>query len=248
MPDNRNTPSTPASHLSVEDKAFGLWYELRGSWKRSQNTWLTLATVVACALAAWGVWTWKQRDSSETAHRLYGRAIVYMDNNRQDSAHILLERVVNGYSGPEAAKAALQLGHDLYLQKNWAGALAKFSRAKEDGAGYPLLEGGARRGIAACYIEQQKYAQAETELKSIIGSYQKLTGDASKRAQDLEPQDPIPGLYQVMWQLVLVSDKLSKTEQAVATAQSILKLYPGTPESDNARIWLALNGRAPTQI
>jgi predicted negative regulator of RcsB-dependent stress response len=248
MPDNRNTPSHSASGLSVEDKAFGIWYEVQESWKRSQNTWLTVATVVACALAAWGVWTWKQRDSSEAAHRLYGKAIVYRDNNRQDSARILLEKVVSGYTGPEAAKAALQLGYDRFQERNWAAALAKYQRAKDDGSGYPLLEGGARRGVAACYIEQGKYALAETELQGILSSYQKLTGDPAQRAKETEPQDQLPGLDQVMWQLVLVREKLSKIDQAAPVAQDLLKLYPGSPDADHARIWLALNGKAPAQI
>jgi predicted negative regulator of RcsB-dependent stress response len=248
MPDNRNTQSTPATGLSVEDKALGLWYDLRASWKRNQNTWLTVATVVACALAAWGVWAWKQRDSSEAAHRLYGKAIVYRDNNRMDSARILLEKVVSGYTGPEAAKAALQLGSDLYNQRNWTGAMAKYQRAKEDGSGYPLLEGGARRGVAACEIELGKYSQAETELQGILSSYQKLNGAPEARATETEPQDLIPGLDQVMWQLVLVQEKISKTDKAVPVAQALLKLYPTSGNADFVRAWLALNGGAKPEI
>ena len=248
MADNRTPTPIPAPELSFEDKAIGLWLTARDSWKRSQGTWLTVATILACAMAAWSVWTWKHRDSREVAHRLYGRAIVYRDNGRVDSARILLEKVVSGYSGIEAAKAALQLGHDRFAERDWAAAMAKYQRAKEDGSGYPLLEGGARRGIAAVFIEQQKYAEAETELKGILSAYQKLTGDPADRSREEEPQDLVPTLYQVMWQLVLVREKLSKTAEAVPVAQAILKLYPGSPESNQARIWLALNGVVPEPI
>lgn len=248
MADNRTPPPNPAPVLSVEDKAVGLWFAAKDSWKRSQGTWLTVATIIACALAAWGAWTWKHRDSREVAHRLYGRAIVFRDNGRTDSSRILLEKVVSGYSGIEASKAALQLGHDRFGERDWAGALVKYRRAKEDGSGFPLLEGGARRGIAAVLIEQQKYQQAEVELKGILSDYQKLTGDPASRAREDEPQDLVPGLYQVMWQLVLVREKLSKTAEAAAVAQAIIKLYPGSPESNQARIWLALNGKVPEPI
>ena len=248
MADNHIPPPNPAPTLSVEDKAIGLWLAARDSWKRSQGTWLTVATIIACALAAWSVWSWKHRDSREVAHRLYGKAIVYRDNGRMDSARVLLEKVVSGYSGIEASKAALQLGHDRFGEGDWAAAFAKYQRAKEDGSGYPLLEAGARRGIAAVLIEQKKYAEAEAELKGILASYQKLTGDPSDRSREIEAQDQVPGLYQVMWQLVLVREKLSKSTEAIPVAQALVRLYPGSPESNQARIWLALNGRAPEPI
>ncbi|HXP89723.1 MAG TPA: tetratricopeptide repeat protein [Fibrobacteria bacterium] len=248
MPDKRTPSPMPPPELSFEEKAMAAWVRASESWKRSQGTWLTAATIVACALAAWSVWSWKQRDSREVAHRLYGRAMVFRDNGRPDSAKAILEKVVEGYSGIEASKAALQLGHDLFEQRDWAGSLAKYQRAREDGSGYPLLEGGARRGIAACYIEQGKYAQAESELEGILSSYQKLTGDAADRAKETEPQDLVPSLYQVMWQLVLVREKLSRSADAVQVAQALVKLYPGSPESDQAKIWLALNGKAPQPI
>lgn len=248
MPDKRTPTPMPPPELSFEEKAMGVWVRASESWKRSQGTWLTAATIVACALAAWSVWSWKQRDSREIAHRLYGRAMVFRDNGRPDSAKAILEKVVEGYAGIEASKAALQLGHDLYEQRDWAGALAKYQRAREDGSGYPLLEGGARRGIAASYIEQGKYSQAESELEGILSSYQKLTGDAADRAEETESQDLLPNLYQVMWQLVLVRDKLSRTADAIQVAQALVKLYPGSPESDQAKIWLALNGKAPQPI
>ena len=248
MADNSNLPPNPVPELSFEDKSIGLWLAARESWKRSQGTWLTVVTILACALAAWSVWNWKHKDSREVAHRLYGRAIVYRDNGRVDSARILLEKVVTGYSGIEAAKAALQLGQDRFAERDWAGAMVKYQRAKEDGTGYPLLEGGARRGIAAVLIEQKKYPEAEAELKGILSSYQKLTGDPSDRSREEEAQDLVPTLYQVMWQLVLVREKLSKTTEAVPVAQAIIKLYPGSPESNQARIWLALNGVVPEPI
>ncbi len=248
MADNRTPTPIPAPELSVEDKAIGLWFSAKDSWKRSQGSWLTVATILACAMAAWSVWTWKHRDSREVAHRLYGKAIVYRDNGRVDSARILLEKVVVGYSGIEASKAALQLGHDRFAEHDWASALAKYQRAKEDGSGYPLLEGGARRGISAVLIEQKKYTEAEAELKGILSSYQKLTGDPADRSSEEEAQDLVPGLYQVMWQLVLVRQQLSKIPEAIPVAQAIIKLYPGSPESNQARIWLALNGKAPEPI
>ena len=52
----------------------------------------------------------------------------------------------------------------------------------------------------------QHYAEAETALKSQLGSFQRMTGSAEARATETEPQDLVPGLSQAMWQLVLVQE------------------------------------------
>ena len=245
MADNPKTTPTSESALSVEERASVFWNTAEESWRKNQSTWLVVLAIVACALAAWGFRTWKQRDSREAAHRLYGKAIVYLENGRTDSATALLQKVLASYSGPEASKAALQLGHDRYMMRDWSGALSKYIRAKEDAAGYPLLDASARRGIAASQVELGRFADADATLQGILSSYQKLTGDPSARAREEEPQDQVPALEQVMWQQVLVREKLGRAADAVAVAQKILRLYPQTGTADEARAWLALNGKAP---
>ena len=243
MADNQKPVTTPEPAMSFEEKALGFWYTAQENWKKNQTTWFVALAIVVCALSAWGFHAWKQREARVVSHRLYGKAIAYLDNDKFDSATAILNKVVADYSGPEAAKAALQLGRDQYAVRNWDGALAKYRRAKEDGAGYPLLDASGRRGIAACLIELGKYPEAEVELSGLLSSYQKLTGDPSARSREEEPQDVVPALFQAMWQLVLVREKLGKVDAAIPVAEKLIRLYPDVPESNSAKAWLALNGK-----
>lgn len=243
MADNHTSAQTPSSQISLDDKAFAFWHSTQESWKRNQNVWMVVLAIAVCAAAVFGFRTWRQHASQDAAHRLYGKAIAYLDNNKSDSATAILQKVLAGYSGLEAAKAALQLGHDRYLAQDWSGALAKYTRAKDDAAGYPLVDAAARRGMAASLIQLGRYPEADKLLTGILSSYQKLTGDPASRATEQEPQDVVPALEQVMWQLVLLREKQGKLPDAASLAEKIVRLYPGTQETDQARMWLALNGK-----
>lgn len=243
MVDNRQTPSNEIPAASVEDRAAEFWYSLNESWKKNQGAWLTAIVVLACAAGAWSFWTWRNSDAQEKAHRLVGRAYVNLDNGRADSAVALFEKVLTDYTGMEVAKAALQLGDFNYSKGDYAKALTKFERARSEGKGFPLLEGGALRGVAASQIQLKKYAEAETALKSLLSSYQKLTGNAEARATETEPQDLVPGLSQAMWQLVLVQEKLGHADDASRTAEALSKLYPSSREAGEAVRWLSMAGK-----
>lgn len=241
MADNGQTPSNEIPAASVEDRAVAFWYSLVDSWKKNQGAWLTVFVVVACAAAAWSVWTWRTHASQEKAHRLVGLAYVNKDNGRGDSARALFEKVLNDYSGMEVSKAALQLGDYYYAKSDFATSLAKYERARVEAQGLPLLEGGALRGVAACQIQLKKYPEAESTLKSLLGSFQRLTGSAKERSMGTEPQDLVPGLAQAMWQLVLVQEQLGKLDEASRNAAALQRLYPASKEAGEATRWIALN-------
>lgn len=243
MAENGQTPSNETPSASVEDRAVEFWYSLLDSWKKNQGTWLTAFVVVVCAAAAWSVWTWRSHASQGQSHRLVGLAYVNMDNGRPDSAVALFEKVLTDFSGMEAAKAALQLGDYYYAKFDYTKSLAKFERARQEGKGLPLLEGGALRGVAASLIQLKKYPEAETNLKQLLGSFQRLTGSAEDRAKQTEPQDLVPGLGQAMWQLVLVQEKLGKQDDAIRNAEALRRLYPASPEANEALRWLSLAGK-----
>jgi len=243
MAENGQTPSNEIPAASMEDRAVAFWYSLIDSWKKNQSTWLTAFVVIACAAAAWSVWTWRAHSSQEKAHRLVGLAYVNKDNGRGDSAIALFEKVLSDYSGMEVSKAALQLGDYYFAKADYTKSLTKFERARMEGKGLPLLEGGALRGLAACQIQLKKYPEAESSLKTLLGSFQRLTGSAEDRAKETEPQDLVPGLSQAMWQLVLVQEKLGKKDDASRNAESLQRLYPASHEAGEALRWLALNGK-----
>ncbi len=243
MADKRMTPQNEIPTLTVEDRAVEFWYSLVDSWKKSQGAWLTAFVVIACAAAAWSFWTWRTNSSQQQAHRIVGRAYINLDNGRNDSAIALFEKVLAGYSGMEVSKAALQLGDVHFAKSEYAVALTKFERARQEGKGYPLLEGGALRGVAACQIQLKKYSEAESALKSLLGSFQRVTGSAQERSTENEPQDQVPGLSQAMWQLVLVQEKLGRLDDASKNAVSLRKLYPTSREATEAQRWLSLSGK-----
>ena len=244
MAENGQTPSNEIPAASFEDRAAAFWYSLLDSWKKNQGTWLTAFVVVACAAAAWSVWTWRGHVSQEKAHRMVALGYINMENRRGDSAVALFEKVLVDFSGKEVSKAALQLGDYYYNKPDYAKALVKFERARQEGKGLPLLEGGALRGIAACQIQLKKYPEAETSLKTLLGSFQRVTADPEDRAMETEPQDLVPGLSQAMWQLVLVQEQMGKKDDASRSAESLRRLYPGSREAGSALQWLALNGKA----
>ncbi|HNY30817.1 MAG TPA: tetratricopeptide repeat protein [Fibrobacteria bacterium] len=239
MADNRPTPET-ASKPSLELQSLGLWYNAQESWKKNQGLILTVLVVLACAAAALGFYRWKKGDSQRTAHEQVGRALVMIANQRTDSGKALLERVVAGHSGLEAAKAAILLADAHFAAGEWDKAFSMYRSAAQDGKGFPLLEAGGRRGVAACLIEQKKYPEALTELRAIRSAFQRRNGNAEQRAKETEPQDLAPGLATVAWQEVLVLEKLSKIEDAAKVASQIQTVYPGTSEAAQARSWLAL--------
>jgi tetratricopeptide (TPR) repeat protein len=241
MAENGQNPLNEIPAASVEDRAVAFWYSLVDSWKKNQGTWLTAIVVVSCAAAAWGFWSWRSHESQQKAHRLNGLAYINKENGRGDSARALFEKVLADFSGMEVSKAALQLGDYHYSTSDFETSLTKYERARVEGKGFPLLEGGALRGVAACQIQLKKYPEAEATLKALLGSYQRRTGSAEARAKETEPQDLVPGLSQAMWQLVLVQEQLGKLDEAARNAASLQRLYPASKEAGEAIRWTALH-------
>ncbi len=239
MADNRPTPET-TTKPTMELKTLGMWYEAQESWKKNQGLILTLLAIVACAAGALAFYKWKKNDSQQLAHEQVGRALVMFANQRTDSGRVLLERVAAGHSGLEASKAALLLADAHFTAGERDKALEKYRIAASEGKGYPILEAGGRRGIAACLIEQKKYPEALSELRAIRSSFQRRTGNAEDRAKETEPQDLVPGLSTVAWQEVLVLEKMTRMEEAAKLATEIQSHYPGTSDASQARTWLAI--------
>lgn len=239
MADNRPTPET-ATKPSLELQTLGLWYNAQESWKKNQGLVLTILAVAACAVGAISFYKWKKNESQRAAHEQLGRALVMLANQRTDSGKAVLERVAAGHSGLEAAKAALLLADAHFTASEFEKALEKYRIAVQEGKGFPILEAGGRRGVAASLIEQKKYAEALAELRGVRSAFQRRTGNAEARAKETEPQDLVPGLASVAWQEVLVLEKLTRLEEAAKVASEIQILYPGTPEASQAKSWLAL--------
>lgn len=242
MADKSAKTENSASELSFEDRSLELAYRFRDGWRRNQSLWTGIAVAVLCVAAVGGFWTFKKAGSQSTAHRLVGLGMVAMDNDRPDSALAIFQRVTLEHGGLEAAKAGLLGAGILFDRGDVAGAVKLYQRALDEGAGFPLLEGGALRGLAACHIEQGQFAQAADELSKVLSKFAKASDDAKVRGLGKDKADDLPKISQTMWQLVLVQSRLGKLEEARKTADRLVRTYPESDEAAQARKWMGLFG------
>lgn len=235
-PSNETAPASP----SFEERALELGYAARDSWRKNQTAWSVVAAVVVCVAGAWGFWSWKTRTANADANRLLGIGFVHLQNGRDDSALVAFDQLGNDHSGLAVAKASLLAGNILFSKQDWKGAEARFRRAIDEAKGLPLLDGGARRGLASSLIEQARYEDAAKELEKVVASYSHTSMDPVARAKDDAPVDDIPGMSLPLWQLVLVQEKLNQKDAARKTAERLIRTYPATEEANEARRWFAL--------
>lgn len=235
-PPNETVPSAP----SIEERALEAAYRARDSWRRNQTLWSVVAAVVVCVAGAWGFWAWMNRNAEAEANRLLGLGFVHMQNNRNDSALSAFDKLGTDHSGLPVAKASLMAGNLLFQKGDWKNAETRFRRAVEESKGLPILDGGARRGLAACLIEQERYADAAKELETVINRYSHTPIDPIAREKEDAPVDDLPGMSLPMWQLVLVKEKLNQKDEARKLAERLMRTYSGSEEASEARRWFAL--------
>lgn len=238
-PPNEAAPSAP----SFEEKVIEAAYRARDSWRKNQTLWSIVAAVVVCVAGAWGFWAWMNRNAELEANRLLGRGFVHLQNNRPDSALVAFDKLGSDHSGLPVAKASLLAGNLLFKKGDWKNAEARFRRAIEEAKGLPILDGGARRGLAACLVEQERYAEAAKELETVLDRYSHVPVDPIAREKPDAPVDDLPGLSLPMWQLVLVKDKLNQKAEAEKLAERLLRTYAGSEEASEARRWFALQDK-----
>lgn len=242
MADKRPSNETaPVAAPSFEEKALEAAYRARDSWRKNQTAWSVVAAVVVCVAGAWGFWAWKTRTAEAEANRILGMGYIHLQNDRADSALQAFDRLGNDHSGLPVAKASLLAGNILHGKNDWKGAEARFRRAIDESQGLALLEGGARRGLAASLIEQGRYEEAAKQLDIVVSKYVHTPIDAAARAKEDAPTDDLPGMSLPMWQLVLVHDKLNHKDEAMKLAERLIRTYPSSEEASEARRWLALN-------
>lgn len=240
MADKRPSNEIVSADPGFEEKALELAYKARDSWRKNQSLWSVALAVVACAAGAWGFWAFKTRSSEAEGARLLGMALVHLGNDRQDSALALFDRVAADHSGLATAKASLLAGNLLLGKSDWKGAEQRFRRALDEAGGLPLLDGGARRGLAASLVEQNRLAEAATELEKVVSSYSHTSVDVQDRETEHAAADDLPAMSLAYWQLVLVQDKLGRKDDARKNAEHLIRAYPTSEEANEARRWLAL--------
>lgn len=240
MADTRPPIETAPSTPSFDERVIEAAYKARDSWRKNQTLWSVVAAVVVCVAGAWGFWAWKSRSAEAEANRLLGLGFVHLQNDRADSALTAFDRLGNDHSGLPVAKASLLAGNLLFKKADWKNAETRFRRAIEESNGLSILDGGARRGLAACLIEQERYEEAAKELETVLSRYSHTPIEVIAREQPDAPVDDLPGMSLPMWQLVLVKEKLNQKDEARKLAERLIRTYSASEEASEARRWFAL--------
>jgi len=242
MADKRPLNVIVSAEPGFEEKSLELAYKVRDSWRKNQTLWSVSLVALACAAGVWSFWTWKTRSGEADANRLLGMGLVHLQNERPDSALASFDKLSADHGGISTAKASLLAGNILLSRGDWKGAEARFHRAIEESDGLPLLDGGARRGLATSLIEQKRYDDAAKELQKVLSSYAHVSVLEKDREKESAATDDLPLMSQVYFQLVLVQEKLNKKDDARKNAETIIRAYPLSEEAGEARKWLALQG------
>ncbi|MCB9497115.1 MAG: tetratricopeptide repeat protein [Fibrobacteria bacterium] len=242
MVDKRPSNEIEITPPSFEEQVFEMAYKARDSWRKNQALWSVVVALVACAVGAWSFWAWKSAATDRAANRLLGMGLVQLGTDRPDSALASFDRLAADHGGLAVAKGSLFAGQIFMERSDWKAAEQRFRRALDESKGLPLLEGGARRGLAASLIEQQRYEEAEKELRKVVSEYFHTSLDVGTRELPTGPSDDLPGMALSMWQLVLVQDKIGRAEEARKTAETLIRAYPSVEEANDARRWLASKG------
>lgn len=244
MVDKRPSNEIVNTEPTFEMKVFEAVARARDSWRKNQTLWSVALAVAACAAGAWSFWAWKTNAAEREAARILGLGLVHQESERTDSALAAFDRVVADHSGLAASKASLLAGSILMGKSDWKGAEQRFRRAIEDANALPLLDGGARRGLAAALIEQGRFEEAAKELQTVVTRYGHVSVEVKNRDIETGPSDDLPFIPLSYLQLVLVQDKLGKKAEAQKNAEHLIRAYPTSEEANEARRWLALNGLA----
>jgi hypothetical protein len=244
MVDKRPSNEIVNTEPTFEMKVFEAVARARDSWRKNQTLWSVALAVAACAAGAWSFWAWKTKDAENEASRILGLGMVHQESERTDSALAAFDRVVADHSGLAASKASLLAGSILMGKADWKGAEQRFRRAIDDANALPLLDGGARRGLAAALIEQGRFEEAAKELQTVVSRYGHISVEVKNRDIETGPSDDLPFIPLTYLQLVLVQDKLGKKADAQKNAEHLIRAYPTSEEANEARRWLALNGLA----
>jgi len=242
MVDKRPSNEIVSTEPTFEMKVFEAVAKGRDSWRKNQALWTVLLAVVACAAGAWSFWAWKTRSAEKEAARVLGLGLVHQEADRVDSALASYDRVAAEHDGLAASKASLLAGSILMGKGDWKGAEQRFRRAIEDGKNLPLLDGGARRGLAAALIEQARYEEAAKELETVVTRYGHTPVEVKDRDAEFGPSDDLAFIPLSYLQLVLVQEKLGKKAEAQKNAEHLIRAYPTSEEANEARRWLALQG------
>lgn len=244
MADKRDANEIVTVDPTFEEKALETFYKARESWQKNQSLWSAVLAIVVCAAGAWGFFAWKARSAEAESTRILGRGLVHLSNDRIDSALSVFQGLAVSHTGLATSKASLLAGNILLTKSDWKGAEASFSVAIKNADGLPLLDGGARRGLAVSLIEQNRFEEAATELEKVVSNYARTPVEIEKREKENAPSDDLPALSQAYWQLVLVQEKLGRKEDARKNAEHLIRAYPTSDEANEARRWLAINGMA----
>jgi TolA-binding protein len=232
MENKENIPGTPDSSTAG---GFSLATFSEDLWMRYSRQILTVVAAIVLVAAVWFGWSAIRARNAEADNKLLGSVYVLLrEENYPAAEQALLSFLSEGRSGIAQDKANLFLGKILYLQERYDEAQAAYEKVGKGGKDVSLLYGGALHGRAAVHMQKSEYDKAVAVLEELVETYGARKGNPEENLSGSEVVDFTPNIANALWKLALCQRELGQIDGAKASAERLVKAYPGTREAGDA--------------
>jgi TolA-binding protein len=226
--ENSEQPKAPVPGFSLS--AFS-----EEMWIRYSRQIVIGAIVIVIALVAWFGYKAVAARTAEADNKKLGAIYLLLrEENLPAAEEALTVYLAGNPSGLAADKANLYLGKLHYMQQRYDEAIAAYGAVSQRGKELGLIHAGALHGIAASHMQKAEYAQAAEVLNDLIDTYGARTGAPEEQLVGQEVADFAPNVPNALWKLALCQRELGQIDEAKATAERLVRVYPTTREAKDA--------------
>jgi TolA-binding protein len=226
--ENTENTQAPASGFSLSTFSEDLWI-------RYSRQIVIVAVALVLAVVAWFGWKAVSARALDADNKKLGSIYVLLREENLPAAEAALNSFLAGKpAGLAADKANLYLGKTYFLQQRYDEAIAAYGEVGDRGTKVGLLHAGALHGMAASHMQKAEYAQAVDLLKELVDTYGARTGAPEENLVGQEVGDFAPNIANALWKLALCQRELGLREDAKATAERLVRVYPASREAKDA--------------
>jgi len=232
--ENTENTQAPAPGFSLSTFSEDLWI-------RYSRQIVIVAVALVVAVIAWFSWKAVAARAEEADNKKLGSIYVLLSDENLPAAEAALTSFLAGNpAGLAADKANLFLGKTYFLQERYDEAIAAYGKVGARGTKVGLLHAGALHGMAASHMQKAEYAQAVELLNELVDTYGARTGAPEENLVGREVGDFAPSIPNALWKLALCQRELGQRDDAKATAERLVKVYPASREAKDAEKLLTI--------